>query len=536
MQARAPDKESNPAATRYVLAIDLGSGSHKAAVVSDTGQVIASAAEPVTTHLLPNGGAEQDPEEWWNGALAAAKKVLCSAAVPPKNIVAVSCDSQWSVVVPVDENAVPLMNAVHWLDTRGGPHNRRITGGFPNIRGYGVRRLLKWVKLTGLAPTHSGVDSLGHVLFIKHERPQIYRKTYKFLEPMDYLTARLTGRITASQKTMTPFMIVDTRRWGVQGYDQELLRIAGLDKEKFPDLIANDGIVGTLQPSVARELGLEPSTAVVAGVGDSNASVIGSGAVTDFEAIIYIGTTLYLTCHLPFRRTDLTHMMTSLPSALKSKYILLGEQGTGGKCVEFFLNNLVYADDKFNTGPKPEDAYERFNVMAAGAPAGSGGVIFLPWLNGSVVPSENPRVRGGFINLSLNITRSHLARAVMEALAYNNRWTREPAEKLIGRPLKHFRFSGGGALSDVWSQILADVLGAEIHQVHDPVNTTVRGTALLAFVILGYRSLAELPGLVKISKVFEPQASNRTVYDKMFTQYRALFQRNKKIFAALNAA
>ena len=188
-------------------------------------------------------------------------------------------------------------------------------------------------------------------------------------------------------------------------------------------------------------------------------------------------------------------------------------------------------------GGAEQDPEQWWNgAMAAEAAPGSGGVIFLPWLNGSVVPSENPHVRGGFINLSLSITRSHLARAVMEALAYNNRWTQKPAEKLIGRPLEHFRFSGGGALSDVWSQILADVLGVAIHQVDDPVSTTVRGSALPALVILGYRSLAEVPGLVKIRKVFQPQASNRAVYDKMFTQYRELFKRNKRIFAALNAA
>jgi xylulokinase len=162
-------------------------------------------------------------------------------------------------------------------------------------------------------------------------------------------------------------------------------------------------------------------------------------------------------------------------------------------------------------------------------------VIFLPWLNGSIVPSENPNVRGGFMNLSLSTTRSHLTRAVMEGIAYNNRWTRGPAEKFIGRPIEKFRFSGGGALSDVWSQIHADVLGVPIHQVDDPIHTTVRGTAFLGFIALGYRSIEELPEFIKIKRVFEPNLSNRAVYDKMYTQYRELFKRNKKVFAALNA-
>jgi xylulokinase len=139
------------------------------------------------------------------------------------------------------------------------------------------------------------------------------------------------------------------------------------------------------------------------------------------------------------------------------------------------------------------------------------------------------------MNVSLSTTRSHLTRAVMEGLAYNNRWTRGPAEKFIGRKIENFRFSGGGALSDLWSQIHSDVLGVPIHQVDDPVNTTVRGAAFLALVTLGYRSIEELPELIKIRQVFEPDGSHRAVYDKMYNQYRELFKRNKKVFAALNA-
>jgi xylulokinase len=530
---RIPEKASDSA--RYVLAIDLGSGGHKVALVADTGEVIASADQNITTHLLPDGGAEQDPGEWWNGAKQLAKKVIRESNVSSEDIVAVGCDSQWSVVVPVDEHGEPLMRAVHWLDTRGGQYNRRIAGGFPSIHGYGLFKLLKWIKLTGLAPTHSGVDSLGHVLFIKNEHPDIYAKTHKFLEPMDYLTARLTGKITATQKTMTIFMVMDNREWGSRQYSDALLNLAGVEKKKFPELIPNDGIVGPLESSVAEELGLPPSTQVIAGIGDSNASTIGSGAVRDFEAIIYIGTSFYMNCHVPFKKTDIHHMMGSLPSPFQSKYVLFAEQGTGGRCVEHYLKNIVYPDDEFGTGPKPNDAYERFNMIASEAPAGSGGVIFLPWLNGSIAPSEDPYVRGGFMNLSLKTTRSHMTRAIMEGLAYNNRWTRQPAEKFIGRPIESFRFSGGGALSDVWSQIHADVLGVPIHQVDDPVNTTVRGTAFLAFVVLGYRSLEEISELVKIKRIFEPDDSKRAVYDKMYNQYRELFKRNRKVFAALNS-
>ncbi len=520
---------------RYVLSIDLGSSDLKAALVACDGRIVASAGERTSTTLLPDGGAEQDPVEWWRNAKKAARAVIDLAGVPPEKITAVACDSQWSVVVPVDENAEPLMGAIHWLDTRGGKYNRRAIRGFPSIQGYQVLKLMKWIRLTGLAPTHSGVDSMGHVLFIKNERPEIYRKTFKFLEPMDYLTARLSGKITATQKTMAPFVITDNRIGKGGDYNDTLLRLAGLDREKFPDLIPNNGVVGSIDPAVAGELGLAPSTRIVAGVGDTNASLIGSGAVQDFEPIIYIGTTLYLSCHMPFKKTDIAHMMTALPSAFPDRYILLGEQGLGGKCVEFFLKNILYDSDNFKTAEKPEDVYTRYNTVAASAPPGSGGVIFLPWLNGSVVPCENQHARGGFINLSIDTRRSHLSRSIMEGLAFNSRWTREPAEKMMGRRFTKFLFSGGGALSDLWAQIHADILGVPIHQVDEPLTSTARGTALLALTALGYLTMEQLPAMVPIKRVFEPDKSNEAIYNRMYAQYRKLFSRNKTIFAALNA-
>ncbi len=520
--------------SRYVLAFDLGSGSIKAAVVSDSGAVIACVEAPIITHMLPGGGAEQDPESWWQGAQQTAKKAIAESGVPAQKIMAVACDSQWSLAVAVDESCLPLMNAVHWLDTRGGRYNRKLVSGLPSIKGYNLFKLGRYIRLTGLAPSQSGVDSLGHVLFIKHERPDIYEKTFKFLEPMDFLTSRLTGRITATQKTMAPFMISDNRQWGNRKYSDKLLHTSGLDREKFPDLIENNGVVGTLSPEVAEVFGLAPSTRVVAGVSDSNASLIGSGAVKDFDAILYIGTSQYLTFHVPYKKTNPIYMMTSLPSPFPSRYYLLGEQGVGGRCLEFFLKHMVYADDMLATGKMPDDVYFRFNRMAQEAPPGSDAVIFLPWLNGAIVPDEDSFVRGGFINLSLNTRRCHLARALMEGLAYNNRWTSQGAEKYTGRPIESFRFSGGGAQSALWAQIHADVLNVPIHQVEDPVNSTVRGCALLALVVLGKLRLDDIPKIIRIQRVFYPDLSNLGIYDKMYTQYRRLFKKNRKIFRALN--
>jgi xylulokinase len=477
---------------------------------------------------------EQDPREWWACTKTAAKRAIRSSGLAPRDIVAVVCASQFSVTVPVDNQGEPLTNAIHWMDVRGGPHNRELCKGFPSIQGYGLRKLIKWLRLTGLAPTQSGIDSLGHILFIMNERPETYEKTHKFLEPMDYLNLRLTGEFTASQHTMGPAFVMDLRQWGSLEYSDDLVALCGVDMEKLPQLIPNDAVIGPLLPGVADELGLLSSTQVLAGMNDTVAMAIGGGAVQDFDGIICIGTSAVMTCHIPFKKTDLAHLMTSMPSPVADRYLLFAEQGTGGKCLEHFLGGVVYADDEFATGPLPGDVYERVDRIAASVPAGSEGVLFLPWLNGTLAPEENPAARGGFFNLSLSSTRSHMTRAIMEGIAFNNLWTLGPAEKFTDHEFGCFRFAGGGALSDVWAQTHADVLGLPIYQLADPTHAAARGPAFLALDKLGICSLEQLADLVQVKTVYEPNQSNRAVYDRMYEGFRAVFKSNNKVFAALN--
>jgi len=529
------EKTSDPSSSKYVLVIDLGSSGIKTALVSDSGEVVANAYEPVETQYLENNGAEQDPIQWWNGTIKAAKETVQKSNVPAEDIIAVACDSQWAVIVPVDEQAEPLMNAVHWFDQRGAPYNKKITSGFPKIQGYGALKLLKWLRLTGLAPTHSGVDSLGHILFIKNERSDIYAKTHKFLEPMDYITARLTGRITGTQQSVMALLVASNRKWGEVEYNDTLLKLAGIDKEKLPELLPNDAVIGPVLSSVAEKLGINPNTPVTVGTNDTQSIAIGAGLGNIYEAAVNIGTSLNMITHVPFKKTDIFHLMTSFPSSFRDRYLMLCEQGLGGRCLEYFLKYIVCPEDEFNSDPLPEDAYERLNRMAGETPPGSGGVIFLPWLNGSFAPSESQMARGGFLNVSLNTTRSHLTRAVMEGVAFNSRWAFGPAQKFINGKFEHMRLAGGGAISDVWAQIYADVLQVPIHQVDDTMNTTARGTGLTAFVMLGHLKLEEIPDLVKVSKIYEPNPANFAVYDKMFEQFKAIFSKNQSVFKALNS-
>src|SRR5579871_4286075 len=149
----------------YVLAIDLGSSSVKAAVVSNDGEIAGAGLEHIDILLLPGGGAEHDPEQWWRASIKAAQSALTVAAVAPDLILAVACTTQWAVTVPVDAGGQAIANALSWMDIRGGRYSRAAVDGWPKIEGYAAFKLLQWVRLTAAAPNQSGVDGFGHLQF-----------------------------------------------------------------------------------------------------------------------------------------------------------------------------------------------------------------------------------------------------------------------------------------------------------------------------------------------------------------------------------
>ncbi|TMA45887.1 MAG: xylulose kinase, partial [Deltaproteobacteria bacterium] len=236
---------------RLVLAIDMGSSSAKVALVSDRAEVVASAVRPIRTMILPGGGAEQDPEEWWRAVIGAAQATLVEAAGARDRIIAVVCTTQWAVTVPVDAEGNALGNAISWMDTRGGAYVRGRVEGWPRVAGYDLRKLLAWLRYTGGAPVRSGVDGLGHVLYLQQERPDVYARAHKFLEPMDYLNLRLTGRFAATYGTIFPYWVTDNRDPRRIDYVPALLRYAGVERAKFPDLVPVDAVLGALRPTVA---------------------------------------------------------------------------------------------------------------------------------------------------------------------------------------------------------------------------------------------------------------------------------------------
>lgn len=522
-----------------ILAIDLGTSAVKLAAISLRGKILGGEVEPLELSLLPDGGAEQEPEAWWQAIIRGTRRLLDTGAVAASDVVGVNVSSQWSGTVAIDAAGKPLRPAIIWMDSRGAPHVRRVAGGFPSVDGYGLSRVFQWIRLTGGAPSLSGKDPLGHILYLQAEHPDIYRAAHKFLEPKDWLNLKLSGRCVSSFDCITLHWVTDIRDLNRVTYSDALLKMAGIEREKLPDLVPAASVLGPLHPEAARALGLSESVQVVSGAPDILAAAVGSGAVRDNEPHLCIGTSSWLSCHVPYKKTDLFHHMATLPSALPGRYLLANEQESAGICLSFLKDNILFGHDDA-PGKEPSgdaaDVYKILEQEAARIAPGSDQLIFLPWLNGERSPVDDQKLRGGFFNQSLKTTRAHLVRAVLEGVAYNSRWLLMYVEQFIGRKLDSIRIIGGGARSKLWCQIHADVLGRPIQQVDEPVLANARGAAFQAAVALGHLKVEDIPALVPIAHTYEPDPKNRKLYDELFGEFVNLYKANKAIFARLNRA
>ena len=527
--ADAP-RRTSPAA-ECVLAVDLGTGGPKVALVAENGVIVSSASEPVSLQLLPGGGAEQDPEEWWAAVTRAARRVLDGAPVTPAQVVGVGCTAQWSGTVAVDRQGSPLRPAVIWMDSRGSTAIRRQMRGRVSVMGYGARKLQRWVRLTGGAPGRSGKDPTAHILWLRDAEPELYARSFKFLEPVDWLNLRLTGTFSASYDSIAAHWVTDNRRIDAVDYDTTLLAMAGLERAKLPDLVPPATVIGTLTPAAADALGVRAGIPVVTGTGDVHSAAVGSGAVEDYAAHLYIGTSSWISCHVPFKKTDAMHNVASIPAAIPGRYLVADEHETAGACLTFVAETLFGGEDG---APVSRSAYGQLDDIAEKVPPGANGVIFTPWLNGERSPVDDHTIRAGFHNLSLSSTRRDMVRAVYEGVALNSRWLLDAVEKFADRTFDELAFIGGGANSAVWAQIHADVTGRRIRPVAEPVLANVRGAGLLTLLALGRVQVADMPALVESGGTYEPDSSHAAVYDAHFREFVNLYKETKQIHRRLN--
>lgn len=516
-----------------VLAIDLGTGGPKTAYVALSGEVIDHEHQRVDMRTLPDGGVLEDPNEWWDAIVASAQALAGRGSVAPERIVAVACTGQWGSTVPVGRDGDAVGDCVMWLDQRAAELARAQLGGKLAVDGYRPRLALEFIRRSGGAPNPQGNDPLGHRLWIQQREPEINRRTATFMEPIDYVNLRFTGNVRATQATMLASWLTDNRNLDATSYDSVLTGFAGTDPARLPDLLPIRSVVGEVTAEAAAATGIPPGIPVVTGLPDLHTAALGSGAIDDFHGHMAISTSAWVGCHLPDKRTSLANQMATVPAALPNRYILVNNHDCGGVSLEWLRDLVIAPDDQLgNSGVVPGLA--QLDELAASVPAGANGVMFAPWLKGGRTPVSDTSMRASFLNLGIDTGRAEMVRAVLEGISHQLRWIVEAAEKVVKHPIRDMRIIGGGAQSDLWCQIQADVLGRPVHRVEQPLLVNVRGAALFAGLVTGRLQQSDIPSRARVDRVFQPDAAAAELLDRRHEQFLGLAKSQRGFHHSLN--
>lgn len=521
-----------------VLAVDLGTSGMKAALVAADGTLTGWAERPVPLHLLPGGGAEQDPLEWWD---ALRDAVADLGRAHPDHLAAVTtvcCSTQGEGTIAVDAAGEPLTRCISWLDMRGAGALRRQFGGFPSYGGFSVWRIARWLRLTGGMPSSTGKDPAAHMLLVRDQLPEVYERTATFLNVLDWLNLKLTGRTVATVDSILTSWVTDNRDPADVRYSDALVADCGIDRAKLPPIVACTEVIGTLTPAAAAHLGLPASVRVVAGAIDNTAAAVGAGTTGDHQPHLYLGTSSWIAAHVRKKKTDVVSQIASVPCAIPDRYLMTALQATAGANLTWLRDKIVEFDDPLvgagNVSRDERTIFHAFDEIIPAVPAGANGVLFMPWLYGERAPVDDPSLRGGFLNISLETNRSDLLRAVFEGVALNTRWLAGAVDRFLGSPVSSMVITGGGARSDSWCQIFADVLGVEIRRDANPVAVNARGAGWIGAVGAGMIAFDDIPALMRKDHVFQPTPANRATYDAAFETYRKLHKHLSPVYKSLH--
>lgn len=495
------------------LGIDVGTTNVKAALVGADGTVHAVASRQFEARI-EGDEAELDAEVQWARIVDAVGECVAAAPDAAARVVAVGVDSQYSSIVPVDAQGVPVAPMRLWSDRRGTDRSFEILADEDAFFGF--------IERHGIPPVGGGL-SLGHVLHLQHDCPDVHAATAAYLEPMDYVNARLTGRIAANQATQFMSQVVDNRALGQTAYDDVLLGWSGVDQSRLPPLLPMHEPIGALRAEVAEQLGVPAAAVVYAGCNDTQAGSIATDVRRPGRGGLSIGTTSVLIDSIATKEVDLDHEVLSCPSPFDDTYLVFAENGLGGRSVEHVVQQIV------DTG-----GFDTFEDVLASTPVGSNGVLFLPWLRGSMAPANDSNMRGGFVNLGLDSGRRELVRATCEGVAHNLAWLLPHAEALTGTTIDEIVFVGGAARSAGAARIVADVLNRRVVVPDQPELAIARATGLLALHRHGTLTRDDLSMLASTGRTVEPVAEHHEVYARHQAQFEAAFEALRPISTALN--
>ncbi len=490
-----------------LVGLDVGTTGAKAVLIDPDGRVLAA----VTTEyplLTPRvGWTEQNPTDWWKGTVASIRGALDQASVTGKNVAAIGLTGQMHGLVALDGNGGVLRPAILWNDQRTAEESAWIT------ERVGADRVLE---LTG-NPILTGFTA-PKIIWMRRHEPERYARIRHVLLPKDYIRYRLTGEMASDVADASGTSLFDVRN---RGWSNEMLSRLDVPSSWLPPVAESTEVTGAVTKEAGDATGLGPGTPVVAGAGDQAAQAVGTGIVEPGLVSATIGTSGVVFAHIDEPEFDALGRLHTFCHAAPGRWHVMGVMLSAGGSLRWLRGVLR------------GDSYSQMTAEAAATPPGAEGLVFLPYLTGERTPHADPHARGAFVGLTLRHGRGHLIRAVMEGVAFGLRDALEIIRGL-GIPVTQVRFSGGGARSGLWRQILADIFALDVVTV-TATEGAAYGAALLAGVGTGlYPSVeAACHATIETAEHVAADIDRVAAYDRYYRVYSDLYLSLKASLHAL---
>ena len=499
----------------YFLGIDIGTTGAKAILMDVNGVVITTATNQYPMFTPHPQWAEQNPDDWWTATCNSIKNIISQAKINVSDIKGIGLTGQMHGLVTLNRDKKVLYPCIMWNDQRTFEECKEITDkiGFENL-----------LSITGnqVLPGFTAPK----IVWLRKNKPEIYSRINKILLPKDYIRFQLTHEYftDVSDASGTSLLNVKERKWS-----KEVLTKLEIPFDWLPEVVESISQTGSLTKQAASLTGLNVGTPVFAGGGDQAAGAVGSGAVKEGIASIVLGTSGVVFTHSNSYKIESEGKLHAFCHSVTGKWHLMGVTLSAAGSFRWYRDNFAYKE-KIESEGSNKDVYEILTAQAKSVPAGSEGLIFLPYLTGERTPHPDPNAKGAFIGLNVRHTKAHFTRAVLEGVSYSLKDCYQLINNL-GIKAENLIISGGGAKSELWRKIIADVFNAEINTLKCTEGAPY-GTAIIAVVGSGfYKDVNEAcEKILKIESRIEPDKQKVNLYKDFYSIYKNFYPQLKKSF------
>ena len=489
---------------RYLLGVDVGTTGTKTILFREDGKIVGQAYRGYPTATPKVGFSEQDPLDWWKAVCETVKEV-CTDPQIRGEIAAIAMSTQGGTTVPLDEQGNAVRPAIVWNDKRCQEELQELRQELVDIDVY---QLCGW-------KASAAMPMLQCCWLRKHE-PENFRKIHMLLSVPDYLAWKMTGTASVDISNAGICRFADIRQ---KKYHRALLDYAGLTEEQMASIVGSGEPIGTLTKATAEELNLSTDVLLVSGAHDQYAVALGAGACRAGDIMIGTGTSWVVTSlsDAPDFDSGLAQSVSAVPGLWGS----LRSLSSGGVCLEWWRKNLV-REESGELLP-----FEIINGEAAKRKAGEDGLFFYPF--SGQCGKQKSFSKASFVGMDLSHDRFHLARAIMEGVAFQSLWMMESFRSKPSR--QGIKLAGGAARSRLWCQIMANISGLPV-RIPETADLGCVGAAILAGVGCGiYGSVEEgYSKLAVADSVVEPESEQIPVYQEIFARYKKVAERLGNVY------